>query len=162
DRPTPYTVGVNPSAVALDDLDGDSRPDVVVTSRFSGQVSVLRNQGTGDLSAQQPFRAGTGLYGLTSVNGASAVASLEGTNDVVLGSFDEDHVTDAVVLNRGTKSFSLLKGTTGGFLNPQPERTVLLGVSPTAIVAGQFTAGDDDLDLAVLSTQSNTLLIFKG
>src|SRR5262249_14941038 len=102
DPPTPYTVGVNPSAVALDDLDGESRPDVVVTSRFSGQVSVLLNQGAGDLSAQQPFRAGTGLYGLTSVNGASAVESLEGTNDVVLGSFDEDDVTDAVVLNRGT------------------------------------------------------------
>jgi hypothetical protein len=90
------------------------------------------------------------------------VESLEGTSDVVLGSFDEDGITDAVVLNRGTKSFSLLKGTgTGGFLNPQPERTVFLGVSPTAIVAGHFTT-DDELDLAVLSTQGNTLLVFKG
>src|SRR5262249_3132450 len=28
--------------------------------------------------------------------------------------------------------------------------------------AGQFTNGDDDLDLAVLSTENDTLLVFKG
>src|SRR5262249_60769421 len=110
---------------------------------FRGQLAVLLTQGGGGPSAERPYRAGTGHYGLTSVNGVAAVESLEGTNDVVLGSFDEDGVTDAVVLNRGTKSFSLLKGSgTGGFLNPQPDQTVQLGVTPTAVVAGALLNGD--------------------
>src|SRR5262249_57833273 len=110
---------------------------------FRGQLAVLLTQGGGGPSAERPYRAGTGHYGLTSVNGVAAVESLEGTNDVVLGSFDEDGVTDAVVLDRGTKSFSLLKGSgTGGFLNPRAEWTVPLGVSPPAIVAGKCHTGE--------------------
>ncbi len=155
----PYAVGVNPSAIALVKLDDDDLPDIVVTDRFSGQVSVLINQGHGAFLPEQRFRAGTGLSDLTMVNGNAAVQSLEGTNGVVAGSFTGSTSTDLVVINSGTDSLSLLAGTSsGGFLNPQ---TQYLGFSPTAIVAGHFIQGDPNLDLAVLSAASDTITIYK-
>src|SRR5262249_30248433 len=51
-----FDVGVNPSDIALVDVNGDNRPDVVVTDQFSGDVSVLLNQGGGRFSAAERFR----------------------------------------------------------------------------------------------------------
>jgi hypothetical protein len=158
----PYAVGVNPSAIALIRVDDDDLPDIVVTDRFSGQVSVLLNQGNGTFLPEQRFRAGTGLYDLTSVNGADAVQSLEGTNGLVAGAFTSNTSTDLVVINSGSDSFSLLAGTGGGFLNPQPALTQFLGSSPTTVVTGHFIQGDPNLDLAVLSAASDTITIEKG
>lgn len=157
---TAYGVGVNPSAIALVKLSGDPLLDIVVTDRFSGQVSVLRNLGNGVFAAEERFRAGTGLYGLDSINGSEVVHSLEATSGVVAGLFDG---TDLVVINSGTASFSLLSGDDhGGFLNPQPTLLSPIGVVPTAIAAGPFITGDNHLDLAILSSQSGTISIYRG
>ena len=86
-----YTVGRNPSAIAFTDVNGDSRRDILVTNRFSGQVSVLLNLGNGHFRLEEErFRAGTGLYGLIRVNDTTTVQSLAGTNGFVVGPFDED------------------------------------------------------------------------
>src|SRR5262249_3895240 len=67
-----YAAGVNPSDVELADVNHDPHPDVLLTDRFSGQVSVLVNQGNGTFFPEEPFRAGTGLSGLADVNGTQA------------------------------------------------------------------------------------------
>ena len=160
---TAYAVGVNPSAIALTFVDDDNRRDIVVTDRFSGQVSVLINQGDGTFRPEQRFRAGTGLYGLTPENGTDAVQSLEGTNGVVAGSFDGNPGADLVVTNSGTDSFVLLPGDgLGGFLNPQSAETFFTGSSPTAIVQGHFIAGDPNLDLAILSKDTGIISIWRS
>jgi len=160
---TPYSVGVNPSAIALADLNGDGLCDIVVTDRFSGQVSVLLNQGNGVFSPEGRYRAGTGLYDLAPVNGTNAVQSLEGTNSVVAGSFGGGPGTDLVVSNGDSGSIVLLSGDGhGGFLNPQLAQTFFTGDTPTAVVAGYFITGDNQLDLAVLSADSDTVTIYRN
>ena len=158
-----YAVGVNPSAIDLVDVNNDRSRDIVVTDRFSGQVSVLLNNGFGLFGAEERFRAGTGLYDLALVNGTNAVQSLEGTNGVVDGNFDGTPGTDLVAINSGSDSFTLLSGDgQGGFLNPQPALTVFTDASPTAVVAGHFITGDPNLDLAVLSGGSDDITIYRS
>ena len=46
------TRGTNPAAIAIGDLDGDGRPEVVVGNAGSADVSVLYNRGTGPVAAE--------------------------------------------------------------------------------------------------------------
>jgi 6-phosphogluconolactonase (cycloisomerase 2 family) len=158
-----YTVGVNSSAIELVDVNKDLLREVLVTDRFSGQISVLINQGGGAFSPAERFRAGTGLYGLTPLNGGLVVQSLEGTNGILAGRFDDRPGADLLVINSGSNSFvSLSADGAGGFFNPQSRQTVVTGASPSAVVAGQFTSGDDHLDLAILSDESDAITIYHG
>lgn len=158
---TPYTVGVNPSDIAFAHLNDDAFRDIVVTNRFSGQVSVLANDGNGGFSAERRFRAGTGLYGLSDVNGAVAVHSLEGTSGIVTGAFDAHAGDDAVIINSGTNRIVLLSGDgLGGFYNPNQHQTFLSASSPTAIVADCFITGDSNLHLAVL--EKDAVSLYRG
>jgi hypothetical protein len=156
------SVGVNPSAITLADVDGDGRLDIVVTNQFSGDVSVLRNDSAAPFTVEQRFRAGAGLYGVEQVNGSLAVDSFEGAAGVVAGRFDEEFGTDLVVTNSGANTVSLLTGPgDGGFLNPDLSRTFGTGSDPTAVVAADFN-GDGHLDLAVLDQQSGAISILLG
>src|SRR5262249_4409830 len=136
-------VGMSPSALELADVDGDGRLDIVVTNDFSGDVSILRNEGNAPFAVKLRFRAGPGLYGLDANDNRSAysagtavqrkaegdsqdqgndhycVQSRQAPAGVVAGLFDADGVTDLIVTHSGANSFSLLRGSgAGGFLNP--------------------------------------------
>ncbi len=160
-EPDVYTIGINASALELIDLDGDNFRDIVVTSRFSGQVLVLRNDQTGAFSPGEPYRADTSPYAMASINGGSVVQSLAGTTGVVGGSFDDSAGTDLVALNAGTNSFSLLSGNAlGGVLNPSSAHVVALENAPTAFVAADFD-NDSDFSLAVLSKERGVISIYQ-
>ncbi len=155
-------VGIRPSDVQLVDVDGDGRPDIVVTNQFSGDVTVLRNSPDSPFGAAFRFRAATGLYGMDFPNGAPAVDSLDGTAGVIAGHFDEARATDLVVTNSGTDSFSLLPGTAeGGFLNPVTSPAWITGTGPTVVTAGDFNR-DGHLDLAILNQVSGDISVFLG
>jgi large repetitive protein len=163
--PTPdydLAVGRSPSDLRLVDVDGDGRPDIVVTNQFSGDVSVLRNDPVAPFASALRFRAGIGLYATTQQDGRSAVHSLERTAGFVAGNFGPDDRTDLVVLNSGSNSFSVLPGDgAGGFLNPTRAQTYTTGLRPAAVVVGRFN--DDPFpDLAVLNEGSGDLSIFLG
>ncbi|MCI0455404.1 MAG: VCBS repeat-containing protein [Gemmataceae bacterium] len=163
--PTPayrIAVGLSPSDVALVDMDGDQRLDIVVTSQFSGDVTVVRNDSAAPFAARLKFRAGTGLYYTDDRSRAGAVRSGEGTTALAVGPFDADSFPDLVVTNSGTNTFALLRGTgTGGLLNPETGPTFATGLHPTAVVVGRFD-GDPYLDLAILNEEGATLSIFRG
>src|SRR5262249_10569526 len=155
-------VGVNPSAVSLTDVDGDGRPEIVVTNQFSGDVSVLLNDPAKPFCAELRFRAGIGLYWVDQHDGRAVIHSFQGSAGVVSGVFDEGKAADLVVTNSGSNSFSLLQGTgLGGFLNPQVAQTFSTGVRPTGIVAGDFNH-DGNVDLAILNEGSQDVSIFLG
>src|SRR5262249_21189355 len=133
------SVGVDPSAIGLADVDGDGRLDVVVTNQFSGDVSVLLNNAAAPFSSELRFRAGTGLYWVDQRSGGSMIHTYQGSAGVATGQFDGDNTTDLVVVNSGSNSFSLLQGNgLGGFFNPQTALTFSTGVHPTAVVTGDF------------------------
>ena len=159
--PTAYSVGVNPSSIGLEDVNNDSATDIVVTNRYSGQVSVLLNQGDGLFNPEERYRAGAGLYGMSSVNGALAVRSVEGSIDAVTGEFDDNPGIDLAVLNQGTGNLVTLSGDGfGGFYNPQAERTLRIGSSATAVVSGRFVDGDPNDHLAVLNADRGVVDIY--
>src|SRR5262249_7544921 len=142
--PADYLIptGGGPSDLVLADVDGDRRPDVVVTHRFSRDVSGGLNAAGAPFAAALRFRAGTGLSGLEDRGGALAVRSAEAATGLVAGLFDADTVPDLVVLDSGTNHFSLLRGDgAGGFRNAESSRTLATGVRPEAGVAGRFNNG---------------------
>ena len=83
----------------------------------------------------------------------------DGAEAVATGDFNEDGIPDAIVVHRGTNSFSLLLGTSdGGLVNPVE---FLAGSQPIAVQVADFNH-DNHADLAVLNAGTHTVSIFLG
>ena len=52
-----FGTGVSPYGVAIGDLDGDGKPDFVVTNYAGNSISVFRNTGVGDSISSNSFAA---------------------------------------------------------------------------------------------------------
>lgn len=153
-------VGVSPSAIVLADVDGDQRLDIVVTNQYSGDVSILRNEG--DCFCEQRYRAGLGLYGLQEHDGGFRVRSQQAPAGLAVGAFDADDAGDLVVTHSGSNSFAVLPGSgASGLLNPTADLTFATGLGPTVVVTGRFN-DDAHLDVAILNEDSADLSIFLG
>ena len=61
---TPLPAGDSPCAVAVGDVNGDGRADVVVANRNSNDVSLYLQNASGSLIAQSPLPAGSGPAGV--------------------------------------------------------------------------------------------------
>ena len=53
-----FAAGVSPISVAVADVNGDGKPDLVVANYGNGSVSVLLGNGNGTFQAQQTFATG--------------------------------------------------------------------------------------------------------
>ena len=60
--PTMFEVGNFPDSIAIGDLNGDGRPDLVVANQYHGGISVLLANGPGTFASQQTYpETGTGV-----------------------------------------------------------------------------------------------------
>ena len=68
---TAFTVGRDPYSVALGDVNGDGKPDLVTANMSSNSVSVLLGTGTGSFGGRADFEVGSGpiSVALGDVNG---------------------------------------------------------------------------------------------
>src|SRR5262249_30256523 len=94
-----FATGTNPISVALGDVNGDGRPDLLVANFQSNSVSVLLNTTAAGASApsfapQQPFATGTSPF------------------SVALGDVNGDGRPDLLVANNGDSTVSVLLNTT--------------------------------------------------
>jgi hypothetical protein len=143
--PLYYGVGVGPQFVAVQDLNGDGRPDLVVANTGTdaapgNNVSVLMNV-AGTFPAHVEYSTG---------NGPASVA---------IGDFNKDGNPDLAVANSRDGTVSMLLGKSNGTFQSQTVYPV--GSDPMAVAAGDFNA-DGNVDLAVGNFNDSTISILLG
>ena len=143
------TVGKNPVAVAIADLDGDGKPDVIVANASDGTLGLLRNttvagSATATFAATQTLDVDVYPYSI-------AIADLDG-----------DGKPDIIVANLGSGTVSLLRNTTAAgattfsFAAPQ---TIATESEPASVAAADLN-GDGRPDLIIATYFGNVVQVF--
>ncbi len=136
-----------PQGLALADFDGDGRLDAVTANNGSDDVTVLLNDGSGQLVASAPLSAGAG------------------PTSVATADFDGDGNADMAVLNGfandddGRSSLSIFLGNGDGSFAAPAEHAV--GTFPVRVVAADFDS-DGAVDLATSDLFGDTVSICLG
>jgi len=137
---TPYTVSVNPTWVAVGDVNGDGKPDLGVgtASDTEADIGVLLGNGAGTFQTPKLFQ----VYSWPS--------------RLVLADFDGDGKLDlAVVHQANDPPLTLWQGNGDGTF--QEQQLLFAGDSPGAAIAGDFGAGR--IDLAVMNQPQSEVTV---
>lgn len=143
-RAAPLAVSAGTAQVALADMNGDGRLDIVTANTADDSVSVLLNLGAGRFSL---------FPVVTALPAGSAPAW------VATGDFNGDGKTDVLVTDRGTNDVTFLSGDNTGSLFA-PNGPVAVGALPTSLATGDFNR-DGKRDFAVCSDFGD-ITIFAG
>jgi len=137
---SPFPSAVYVTSLAVGDLNGDGRPDLVFANGYG--VTVMLGDGTGR------FAAASGTV-------------LSGGTFVTLGDFNGDGKPDLAVTGSYGNSVTILLGDgTGGF-TPAPGSPFGAGSGPGPAVVGDFN-GDGKPDLAIVDFNDDTVTLLLG
>ena len=140
--PVAYEVGAAPEAIALGDLNGDGKTDMVVANAEDSSFSVLMGGGNGTFSSQTQYAAhGTApdSIDLADLNG-------DGKKDIVVANAGSNSVS--VFLNNGVGQFTL-------------RSAFVVGDLPTSVAIGDID-GDGRPDMVVANAGDNTVSVLHG
>jgi VCBS repeat-containing protein len=194
-----FDVGLYPHGLAIADLDGDSKPDMVAANRDADNISVLRNiseSGTLAFEPQENFGAGIEPYDVnagdldgdgkpdlvvtnyvsntvsaflnTSTSGDIALAPQvtfgTGSNpvNVVIQDFDRDSKPELAVTNYGGSTVSILGNTSAaGSIAFAGQIPFAVGTFPVGVASADLD-GDLETDLAVVNRGGNTVSVLEN
>jgi hypothetical protein len=97
-----YATGKGPLSVATADINGDSKPDIIVANSKDGTVSVLTNNGSGDFAVSANYSVG-GNTGRLSEFVATADVNGDGQLDIISSRSSGNFLS--VLTNDGTGHF---------------------------------------------------------
>jgi FG-GAP-like repeat/PASTA domain len=135
-----YPLEADPAAVAIGDLNGDGRADVVTANTYAGTLSVLLNNGAGGFGARRDYATGDWAPSV-----AIGDLNADGRAELVAGHFGR---MVSVFFNRGD----------GTFEAPREHET---GRYPNAVAIVDLN-GDGAPDLATANYQSNTVSVLAN
>ena len=128
--------GVKPVSVVVADVNGDGKPDLIVSDAYSNNVGVLMGNGNGTFQAMQSFAAG--MY-----SSSVAVADVNG-----------DGKPDVIVTNQNDADVGVMLGTTAPSCRSRTFAS--LHVSCSIVVADMN--GDGKADIVVVNNAGDVLL----
>jgi len=188
EAPQTFATGPGARALALGDLTGNGKPDLVVANRFNPSVSVLLGNGDGTFQAQKTFATSGGQYAVAlgdlagdgkpdlAIANTYGVGVLLGNGNgtfqaehnfatgsrpyaVAVGDVNGDGRPDLVVTNYNSATVSVLLGNGNGTF--QTQHTFATGPNPRSVVLGDLT-GDGNLDLVLAGYNSAAVSMLLG
>ena len=135
------STGTSPLTVAVGDVNGDSKPDLVSADYTSGAVSVLLGNGNGTFQARAAFSTGSTPF------------------SVAIGDLNGDGKADLVSADYGSNTLSVLLGNGNGTF--QARVAYAAGTRPISVAISDLN-GDGKPDLVSADAQSNTVSVLLG
>jgi hypothetical protein len=141
-----YATGLGPESVAIGDLNGDGKPELVTSNVTANSVSVFVNRGDGSFQASLDYATGSGPFSV-------AIGDLNGDGRPDLATANANNggaATVSVLLNRGDGSFGAkVDYATGRF--------------PTSVAVGDLNGdGKPELATANADADSVSVLLNRG
>ena len=135
-----FATGPNPVRIAIGDINGDGRPDIVTANHGNNTITVLYGQGGTFFSNAQTITVGP----------ANAR-----TNAVAIGDFDGDGHNDIAVTSDNVKGYFIVRNGGNNFFPVTfvAFQSNVLGDFAHHVAAGDIN-GDGLIDLALLSTNN--------
>ena len=133
-------LGVQPSRLAVGDIDADQDLDILVTDTTNDQFAVVRNDGSGSFNVDQTFQ--TGNIPLRII-----CEDLDGDLDLDVAILNRDDGTVTIRINDGSGNFD-------SFVDFE------VGVSLAGLAAADFD-GDGDVDIAISDLQGQKIVLLS-
>jgi uncharacterized protein YjdB len=151
--PVDFATETAPVMVAIADIDGDTKPDLVCANSGPSSFSVFKNTST------------TGTINSTSFSARVNFAVGGGVRDIAFNDLDADGKTDIVIVVQGSHNISVFKNRsvtgyieTGSFA---PKVDFSTGTSPFGVVVTDID-GDKKPDIAVANQGVNAVSVFRN
>ena len=145
---TNFSVSTGPVTLAIGDLDGDGKSDLVVANFSSNNISVLRNTSTGYLSFSSPTNFSVGTSPI----------------NVAIGDIDGDGKFDVAVANQNSANISVLRNTSSSSsISFASTTNFSVPIVPRSIAIGDLD-GDSkpDLSIATASSSNNKISVLRN